>query len=237
MNEEIYNRHYITTRSDGAITDAWSDGPHPEKDTEGAICINERGDYQFRLFPAGEENPPIYTMDGIPLYKWDGEQVIHRTEEEIEAERAAIPAPPPSAQEQLRADVDAVAAITGIAFVVMAEAGQIDAVTAAEHAELFTPWAYPVDYKAGNIRRYTDGKLYKCLQDHTSQEDWAPPAAVSLWVAVADPAEEWPEWSQPLGAHDAYNAGDKVSHNGQHWTSDVDANVWEPGVYGWTENE
>ena len=123
----------------------------------------------------------------------------------------------------------------GIMFVTLAEAGSIDATTAAEHADLFTPWAYPVAYKTGQIRRYTDGKLYKCLQDHTSQEDWTPPAAVSLWVAVADPAEEWPEWSQPVGAHDAYNRGDKVSHNGQHYTSDVDANVWEPGVYGWTE--
>ena len=125
----------------------------------------------------------------------------------------------------------------GIMFVTLAEAGSIDATTAAEHADLFTHWAYPVAYKTGQIRRYTDGKLYKCLQDHTSQEDWTPPAAVSLWVAVADPAEEWPEWSQPVGAHDAYNRGDKVSHNGQHYTSDVDANVWEPGVYGWTVAE
>lgn len=125
----------------------------------------------------------------------------------------------------------------GIMFVTLAEAGSIDATTAAEHADLFTPWAYPVAYRTGQIRRYTDGKLYKCLQDHTSQEDWTPPAAVSLWVAVADPAEEWPEWSQPVGAHDAYNRGDKVSHNGQHYTSDVDANVWEPGVYGWTAAE
>ena len=38
-----------------------------------------------------------------------------------------------------------------------------------------------------------------------------------------------------VGAHDAYNAGDKVSHGGKHWTSTVDSNVWEPGVYGWTE--
>lgn len=237
---EFYNRHYITTRSDGAITAAWSDGPHPKKDTANAICINEKGSYQFRLIldsELTEENPPIYAMDGIPLYKWGGSQVLPRTEEEIEADRAAIPAPPPTEQERLRADVDSITALTGITFVVMAEAGQIDAVTAAEHADLFTQWAYPVDYKTGQIRRYTDGKLYKCLQDHTSQEDWTPPAAVSLWVAVADPAEEWPEWSQPLGAHDAYNAGDKVSHNGKHWISDLDANVWEPGVYGWSANE
>ena len=111
---EFYNKHYITTRQDGAITGAWSDGPHPEKDSTNAICINEQGGYQFRLYPGGDENPPIFDMDGIPLYRWDGEQVVPRAEEEIEADRAAIPEPPPSAQEQLRADVDFIAAMTGV---------------------------------------------------------------------------------------------------------------------------
>ena len=121
-----------------------------------------------------------------------------------------------------------------ITFVTMAEAGAIDATTAAEHAELFSPWAYPVSYKVGNIRRY-GGALYKCVQDHTSQADWTPDTAASLWSATSDPAEEWPAWSQPVGAHDAYNAGAKVSHNGKHWTSNQDGNVWEPGAFGWTE--
>lgn len=117
MNEnkfEFYNRHYILARADGVITDAWSDGPHPNRDIANAICINEQGGYQLRLCPGGEENPPIYDMDGIPLYKWDGSQVVPRTDEEIEADRAAIPEPPPSQQEQLRADVDFIAAITGV---------------------------------------------------------------------------------------------------------------------------
>ena len=122
----------------------------------------------------------------------------------------------------------------GIVFVTMAEAGSIDPVTAAEHADLFAEWAYPITYTVGQIRRY-NGTLYKCVQAHTSQADWAPPAAPSLWSLTADPTEEWPEWIQPIGAHDAYDLGAKVSHNGKHWTSDVAANVWEPGVYGWTE--
>ena len=63
---------------------------------------------------------------------------------------------------------DAVSTTSGIAFVAMAEAGTIDGVTAGEHADLFSPWAYPVNYTVGQIRRYTDGKLYKCLQAHTS---------------------------------------------------------------------
>lgn len=112
---EIYNKHYVTTDAQGHITSGWSDGPHPDRDTTDAICINDQGGYQFRLFPDGEENPPLRTMDGIPLYRWDGEQAIPRTEDEITADRVAIPAPPPSAQEQLRADVDFLAAMQGVA--------------------------------------------------------------------------------------------------------------------------
>lgn len=99
---------------------------------------------------------------------------------------------------------------------------------------LFDEWKVGVDYVTGDIRK-RNGNLYRCLQNHTSQDDWTPEAAVSLWVQIADPAIEWPDWVQPAGAHDAYSKGAKVSHSGKHWTSDVDANTWEPGVYGWTE--
>ena len=103
--------------------------------------------------------------------------------------------------------------------------------------ELFPYWnGEGVAYKADDRVRYEDF-LFKCLQNHTSQPDWTPTATVSLWVRVDDPSIEWPEWRQPVGAQDAYPKDAKVSHNDKHWTSDVDANVWEPGVYGWTEAE
>lgn len=82
MNE-FYNKHYITADAQGRVTGGWSDGPCPDRGAANAVCINERGGYQFRLFPGGEENPPLYTMDGIPLYKWDGEAVQPRTAEEL----------------------------------------------------------------------------------------------------------------------------------------------------------
>lgn len=85
--DEFYNKHYITTDAQGRIISGWSDGPHPGKDAANAICINEQGGYQLRLTPDGEENPPIYTMDGIPLYRYDDGQIVPRTEEEIEADR------------------------------------------------------------------------------------------------------------------------------------------------------
>lgn len=124
--------------------------------------------------------------------------------------------------------------VASIVFVAAAESGGIDDVTAGEHADIFAEWAERVSYEPGNIRRY-NGLLYRCIEAHTSQSDWTPDVAVSLWVRVADPGEEWPAWSRPVGAHDAYQRGDKVSHNEYHWVSDYDANVWEPGVYGWHE--
>ena len=107
-------RHYIAIDAQGRITSGWSDGPQRDRDTTGAVCINEAGGYQFRLHPGGEENPPLYTEDGIPLYRWDGERVGRRSEEEVQADRAALPAPAPSEQERLRADVDFLAAMQGV---------------------------------------------------------------------------------------------------------------------------
>lgn len=101
--------------------------------------------------------------------------------------------------------------------------------------ELFSKWISKGHVYAKYDRVQFENKLYKCLQAHTSQEDWTPSIAVSLWVEVSNPAIEWPEWRQPTGAHDAYARGDKVSHNSKHWISDLDANVWEPGVDGWSE--
>ena len=105
--------------------------------------------------------------------------------------------------------------------------------TAYEVPYMFPQWKIK-DYQTGDRVQY-NGTLYKCLQPHTAQADWAPDVAVSLWVRVDDPSIEWPDWVQPQGAHDAYAKGAKVNHNSKHWVSDIDVNVYEPGVYGWHE--
>ena len=97
---------------------------------------------------------------------------------------------------------------------------------------LFPDWETDKAYAVGDRVKYNE-LLYRCVQAHTSQADWTPDVVPALWVRTS--TEEWPEWIQPTGAHDAYNQGDKVSHNEKHWVSDIDANVYEPGVYGWTE--
>ena len=111
-----------------------------------------------------------------------------------------------------------------------------DAVLLAQPMAMYDEWSGDgVAYEAGDVRQ-RGGLLYRCVQAHVSQESWTPEAAASLWTRIADPAQEWPEWIQPTGAHNAYAQGDKVSHGGKRWVSDVDNNVWEPGVYGWTEH-
>lgn len=108
----------------------------------------------------------------------------------------------------------------------------LDDEDAIEAAELFEKWASDTVYSVGARRQY-DGVLYRCLQAHTSQIDWAPDVAVSLWAQVLIPDPEViPEWVQP-GSTNPYMAGDKVTHNGKTWISTIDNNVWEPGVYGW----
>lgn len=97
---------------------------------------------------------------------------------------------------------------------------------------LFPDWEDGKAYAVSDRVKYNE-LLYRCVQAHTSQADWTPDITPALWVRTS--TEEWPEWIQPTGAHDAYNQGDKVSHNEKHWVSDIDANVYEPGVYGWTE--
>lgn len=95
---------------------------------------------------------------------------------------------------------------------------------------LFQKWKVDTDYTIGERRQY-NGVLWKCIQAHHSQDDWTPDVATSLWAKTS--IDEWPEWSQPIGATDAYMSGDKVSYNNQHWVSSIDNNVWQPGFYGW----
>lgn len=108
----------------------------------------------------------------------------------------------------------------------------LDDETALTGIELFRAWAEDKAYSVGERVRHGE-TLYKCVQAHTSQSGWEPNVTPALWTVVS--VEEFPEWVQPTGAHDAYELGAKVTHNGKRWASTIAANVYEPGVYGWEE--
>lgn len=99
---------------------------------------------------------------------------------------------------------------------------------------LFKTWAPDIQYEINSRVQY-QGILYKVLQSHTSQSDWTPDIASSLYarVLIPDPTII-PEWEQPSSTN-PYMLGDKVRHNGFVWVSVIDNNVWEPGVYGWEQ--
>ena len=79
------------------------------------------------------------------------------------------------------------------------------------------------------------GVTYQVIQPHTLSACWIPGQCPALYKVKPAPGEEWPEFVQPTGAHDAYNKGDKVTYKGEHYISLIDANVWAPDTYpaGW----
>lgn len=105
------------------------------------------------------------------------------------------------------------------------------------------PYVYNMGIYEGMLVRDDDGVLYRSItgtQERPTELLYHPKYVPTLLEKVEEggeeaPPEEYPEWVQPTGAHDAYAQGAKVSHNGKKWTSNVENNVWEPGVYGWTE--
>jgi hypothetical protein len=109
----------------------------------------------------------------------------------------------------------------------------IDGQDALDAVGLYPAWASGVGYTVGDKVRYGD-VLYRCLTGHTAQDTWTPDVSPSLWAQVLAEDGKILPWKQPDSTN-PYSKGDKVTHAGKTWVSDVDGNVWEPGVYGWTE--
>ena len=103
---------------------------------------------------------------------------------------------------------------------------------------LYPEWTPSAPQYAKGERVRWGGLLYRCLSGHGPQADWEPGKAPSLWARVL-PGQDGTvgEWVQPADATTAYKKGDRVTHKGKTWVSDIDANVWEPGTEngGWTE--
>lgn len=111
---------------------------------------------------------------------------------------------------------------------------------AMEVAAIYNPWQIGISYIAGDFITYGengvgDPQLYKVVQAHTSQADWMPDVTASLYTAIGLDAQGYPVWSQPTGAHDAYNSGDIVDYHGTLYRSLIDGNVYSPEAYpdGW----
>lgn len=110
----------------------------------------------------------------------------------------------------------------------------LESITAEELDHILSKYpSYEVDYayEAGKKFVYRS-KLYKVVQAHTSQESWQPDIVPALYTEVMPEGVIGP-WRQPLGAHDAYRTGDRVTFNGQVYVCTLDYNVYAPDVTGW----
>lgn len=111
---------------------------------------------------------------------------------------------------------------------------------AMEVVAVFDSWQPGKTYALGDYLTYGtngvgDPQLYRVSQAHTAQADWKPDATPALYTAIGLDDSGYPVWSQPTGAHDAYNSGDIVNYNGKLYKSLIDGNVYSPDAYpsGW----
>lgn len=115
---------------------------------------------------------------------------------------------------------------------------------AMEIATIYPKYALGKSYKTGEMFIYGensvgDPQLYRVVQDHISQSDWAPDMTPSLYSPIGLTEKGYPVWAQPTGAHDAYNIGDIVDYNGILYESLINGNVYSPEAYpaGWKKVE
>lgn len=108
---------------------------------------------------------------------------------------------------------------------------------ALEIATVYDPWLADKAYKGGDIFAYGtnavgDPQLYRVNdgKDHVSQLDWLPDQQPSLYTPIGLDDAGHPVWSQPTGAHDAYDRGDIVNHNGTLYHSEINGNTSVPGT-------
>ena len=140
----------------------------------------------------------------------------------------------PQNKKELQNNIDNLNTPLSIAFVKMAEKGDIDEITASENANLFLEWQTGVNCKANTLIQY-EGLLYRVLQEHTAQEGWTPDKTPALFKVLETNENGIMEWSQPISSADAYMIDDEVMHNGVRYRSLIDNNVWSPEAYpqGW----
>lgn len=205
------------------------------KDVEEVIDVEEQGHWDTY----DERGDIVEHYDGVIAEDWPHEQDIH----DVWEYGIYTPYTPEQLKEIEKAKAEGVAAGAqqmqmnkAIMFMARANAKLMSDSEVVEMSTLFDEWRVGTDYKTKDVLRY-EGNLYRVLQDVTNaQADHTPDKAVSLYKRIGEPVDGVYPWVQPLGATDAYAKGDKVLHKDKTWVSDIDNNVWEPSVYGWTED-
>lgn len=206
---------------------------------------------ELREVDADDMTVTLYAVRGLASLRMDAEHnameavlcvdpmevgAAEKLGQQLEAQGRTLSAAIEAQSTALGERIDGQAALLGAARVAARHTVTADELAAC--APLFDAWdGSSVAYTVGDIVAYS-GALYRCAQAHTSQAGWTPDISRALWTPMgisADDPEAVPNWVQPTGSHDAYPKDSHVMHNGVEWVSDMDGNVWEPSVSGWTQ--
>ena len=101
MEFEMKSHVYIRTDGQARITRCEGEYTLPSDLTDWILIEEGQPCDRLNLAQSHYFDSGLYTMDGIPRYRWDGSAAVERTEEELEADRAARPAPPPTTDERI----------------------------------------------------------------------------------------------------------------------------------------
>ena len=125
---------------------------------------------------------------------------------------------------------------TAVMMLVRSQAPSLSDEQALELDAMYPEYDETAKYGKGDIVRVA-GRLYRAVNNVNASPTHPADDGVN-WRLMDDPDEDgvFP-WRQPYGKKDYYRKGDTVTHDGSTWVSDVNKNVWEPGVYGWHQVE
>lgn len=237
--EEIIYKVYVLLDINKCITDVWSTGNQclGDKRTEeemqelGYIKIEEGSDGEIYgraqvSYLQSKYGKPMYDEENIPNFNFE-ETVKEVTPKEKE-EWFKIPRKL-SQERQVQEETmrNMMMMSQQVSFLNSLSDDEASKIPYCFDSYSDDPDGFPYEK---DMRREYKGQLYKCLQWYKKEKDnptQNPDVAVSLWVLAYN--EEWPQWKQPTGSYDAYNTGDKVSHNDHKYTSNIDGNTTEPG--------
>lgn len=202
-------------------------------DSTGWIIIDSGEGDRYRHAKGNYFEKPLRTEKGAYRYKVVDEKPIACSDNEIAEQEAQIEAASPPVIDIIQVDAQ------------VRKAVQLFAMTLPEETALEIPYVYDSwragrtyiinEYLTYGVNEVGDPQLYKVVQTHTSQADWVPGKQPALYTAIGLDDSGHPLWSQPTGAHDAYNIGDIVNYNGELYKSLINGNTYSPDFYpgGW----
>lgn len=182
---------------------------------------------------------PVYDEDGTQIHEWDDSKGVlagNYTQEGDKITLLSYTYRPLSDEEIAAVDGEEREALQSsqlaTAVTMYVKSASLPRVQAISVCAFYDEWSGKgVKYTKGQWLRYGDDFAY-VEQDHTSQEDWTPEAAPSLYTIFKLAPDGIRIWEQPTRAENAFDTGERCHYpdaDGEVWVSKIDGNTTVPG--------